>query len=175
VMAGRLMEHILQEMRYALRLSVQAKRGEQYEIGELWPAFYAAIKRDYPTLYGEACKTLDALDVRWTVRNWIGAHWNTWARNISRNTAIEFAGAVRDLFDRVFCTSCRRFIAPSATPLGQLACRCGARIYAAPGKEIVRPRSRDDLVRATQGALRDARLDTARYFEWKRAEAGRER
>lgn len=175
VMAGRLLEHILQEMRYALRLSVQAKRGEQYEIGELWPAFYAAIKRDYPTLYGEACKTLDALDVRWTVRNWIGAHWNTWARNISRNTAIEFAGAVRDLFDRVFCTTCRRFIAPSATPLGQLACRCGARIYAAPGKEIVRPRSRDDLVRATQGALRDARLDTARYFEWKRAEAGRER
>ncbi|MFQ5790396.1 MAG: hypothetical protein ACE5JI_07965, partial [Acidobacteriota bacterium] len=175
VMAGRLLEHTLQEMRYTLRLSVQAKRGERYEIGELWPAFYAAIKRDYPTLYGAARGTLDSLDIRWPVRNWIGAHWNTWARNVSRNVAIEFARAVRDLFDRVFCTSCRRFIAPSATPLGQLACRCGDRIYAAPGKEAVRPQSRDELVRATQGALRDARLDTARYFEWKRAEAGRER
>jgi len=174
IMGGRLLEHILQEMRYALRLSVQAKRGEQYEIGELWPAFFATIKKDYPTLYEQARKTLDALDVRWTVRNWLGAHWNIWARNVPRNTAVEFAEAVRDLFDRVFCTSCRRFIAPSATPLGQLACRCGDRIYAAPGKEAVRPRSRDDLVRTTEGALRDARLDTARYFEWKRAEAGRE-
>lgn len=174
VMGGRLLEHILQEMRYALRLSVQAKRSEQYEIGELWPAFYTAIRKDYPTLYEQTRKALDALDVRWPVRNWIGAHWNTWARNVSRNTAVEFAGAVRDLFDRVFCDSCRRFVMPSTTPLGQLACRCGARIYAAPGKEAVRPRSRDDLVRTTQGALRDARLDTTRYFEWKRAEAGRE-
>lgn len=175
VMAGRLLEHILQEMRYALRLSVQAKRGEQYEIGELWPAFYSTIKKDYPTLYQQSRQALDALDVRWPVRNWIGAHWNTWARNVSRNTATEFAGALRELFDRVFCTSCRRFIAPSATPLGQLACRCGGRIYAAPGKEAVQPKSREDLVRDTQGAFRDARLDTARYFEWKRAEARRER
>jgi DNA repair exonuclease SbcCD ATPase subunit len=175
VMAGRLLEHILQEMRYALRLSVQAKRGEQYEIGELWPAFYAAVKRDYPTLYGETRETLDALDVRWPVRNWVGAHWNIWARNVSRNVAIEFARAVRDLFDRVFCTICRRFIAPSATPLGQLACRCGARIYPAPGREAVQPKSRQDLVRDTRGAFRDARLDTAQYFQWKRAEAGRER
>jgi len=174
VMGGRLLEHILQEMRYTLRLSVQAKRGEQYEIGELWPVFYATIKKDYPTLYEQTRKALDGLDVRWPVRNWIGAHWNMWARNISRNTAVEFSGAVRDLFDRVFCSSCRRFIAPSTTPLGQLACRCGMRIYAAPGKEAVRPQSRDDLVRATQGALRDARLDTARYFDWKRADAGRE-
>ena len=175
VMAGRLLEHILQEMRYTLRLSVQAKPGEQYEIGELWPSFYAAIRKDYPTLYKQARKTLDALDVRWTVRNWIGAHWNTWARNVSRSTAIAFATAVCNLFDRVFCSACRRFIAPSATPLGQLACRCGGRIYPAPGKEAVHPKSREDLVRDTRGALRDARLDTARYFEWKRAEAGRER
>ena len=175
VMAGRLLEHLLQEMRYALRLSVQAKRGEQYHIGELWPAFYVAIRKDYPTLYDQARTALDALDVRWPLRNWIGAHWNTWSRNISRQTAIEFAGAVRDLFDRLFCTSCRRFIAPSVTPLGQLACRCGHLIYPAPGKEAVPPKSREDLVRATKGVFRNAQLDTARYFEWKRAEAGRER
>jgi len=172
--AGRLLEHILQEMRYALRLSVQAKRGEQYEIGELWPAFYASIKKDYPTLYQKARRTLDALDVRWPIRNWVGAHWNTWARNISGSTAMEFGDAVRDLFDRLFCDTCRRFVAPSATPLGQLSCRCGNRLYPALGKEAVIPRSGDELVKATQGALRDAKLDTARYFEWKRAEAKRE-
>lgn len=174
-MAGRLLEHVLQEMRYALRLSVQAKRGEQYEIGELWPVFCASAKREYPALYERGRATLEALDVSWPVRNWVGAHWNTWARNVPRRTAVEFAMAVRDLFDLVFCPSCRRFITPSVSPLGQLACRCGGKIYPAPGKQAVSPRSREDLVRATQATLRDAQLDTTRYFEWKRAEAGRER
>ncbi|MFQ5849848.1 MAG: AAA family ATPase [Candidatus Binatia bacterium] len=175
VMAGRLLEHVLQEMRYSLRLSVQAKRGEQYEIGDLWPAFYAMIKKDYPTLYNQARPVLDALDVRWPVRNWIGAHHNHWAQNVSRSTAIDFAKAVGALYDLVFCTSCRRFIVPSATPIGQLSCRCGDRIYPAPGKEAVRPKTREELIKETEGALRDARLDTNLYLAWKRAEAGRER
>jgi len=174
IMAGRLVEHILQEMRYSLRLSVQAKRGENYEIGDLWPAFYATVKKDYPSLYNHARTTLDALDVRWPVRNWIGAHHNQWAQNVSRTTAIDFARAVGDLYDLVFCGSCRRFIAPSATPLGQLSCRCGEKIYPAPGKEAVRPKSREELIKETEGALRDARLDSDLYLTWKRAEAGRE-
>ena len=175
VMSGRLLEHILQEMRYSLRLSVQAKRGEQYEIGDLWPAFYAMVKRDYPTLYSQAHLILDALDVRWPVRNWIGAHRNDWARNVPRDTAVDFAKAVRDLFDRVFCAICRMFIVPSATPLGQLACRRGEKIYPAAGKDAVRPKTREELVKETEGALRDARLNTNLYLAWKRAEAGRER
>lgn len=174
VMSGRLLEHILQEMRYSLRLSVQAKRGEQYELGDLWPAFYATVRRDFPMLYGESRQSLDDLDLRWPVRNWIGAHWNGWARNVPRNTAVEFAKAVRDLFDRLFCSSCRRFVAPSTAPLGQLACRCGEKIYPAAGKEAVRPKSREELIRETKGALREARLDTDLYLGWKRADAGRE-
>src|SRR6266508_102604 len=174
VMAGRLLEHILQEMRYSLRLSVHAKRGEQYEIGDLWPAFYAAVKKDYPSLYNDARSTLDALDVRWPVRNWIGAHHNQWAQNVSRSTAIEFAKAVSDLYDLVFCDSCRRFISPSATPLGQLSCRCGQKIYPAPGKEAVRPKTREELIKETEGVLRDARLDSQLYLTWKREESGRE-
>jgi DNA repair exonuclease SbcCD ATPase subunit len=174
VMAGRLLEHILQEMRYSLRLSVQAKRGEQYEIGDLWPSFYATVKKDYPSLYSHARATLDALDVRWPVRNWIGAHHNQWAQNVSRSTAIDFARAVSDLYDLVFCGSCRRFISPSATPLGQLSCRCGEKIYPAPGKEAVRPKTRAELIKETEGVLRDARLDTELYLTWKREESGRE-
>ena len=174
VMAGRLVEHILQEMRYSLRLSVQAKRSELYEIGDLWPAFYATVKKDYPNLYSEARLTLDALDVRWPVRNWIGAHHNDWAQNVSRTTAIDFATAVSDLYDLVFCGSCRRFVSPSATPIGQLSCRCGEKIYPAPGKEPVRPKTREELIKETEGALRDARLDSNLYLTWKRAEAGRE-
>ncbi len=174
MMGGRLLEHILQEMRYGLRLSVQAKRGEQYEIGELWPAFYSTIRKDYPSLYEQARSLLDALDVHWPVRNWIGAHRNNWARNVSRSAAVDFAIAVRDLFDLVFCNSCRRFVVPTATPLGQLSCRCGGRIYPAPGKSAVRPKTREELIAETEGALRDARLNTELYLAWKRADVGRE-
>ncbi len=173
-LGGRLLEHILQEMRYSLRMSVQAKPGELYEIGDLWPPFYATVKKQYPTLFERARNTLDALDVRWPVRNWIGAHRNDWARNVPRNAGIEFARAVRDLFDLVFCVSCRRFVTPSVTPLGQLACRCGEKIYPAPGKAAVRPKTREELIRETAGALREAHLDTSRYLAWKHAEAARE-
>jgi energy-coupling factor transporter ATP-binding protein EcfA2 len=170
ITAGRLLEHVLQELRYGLRLSIEAKRGEVYEIGELWPAFYREMKRNYPTFYSEARKTLDALNVRWPLRNWVGAHRNNWAQNVSRSTAIEFANAVGDLFDRVFCSRCRRFITPSTAPLGQLSCRCGQLIYAASGKEARQPADREELVRTTKGSLSEAALDTSRYFELKQAE-----
>ena len=173
--AGRLFEHVLQEMRYSLRLSAEAKRGEQYEIGDLWPAFYATVRRNYLSLYDAGRRVLEALDVRWPVRNWIGAHRNQWAQNVPRTSAIEFAVTVKGLVDLLFCSSCRRFVSPSATPVGQLACRCGDKVYAAAGKQAVRPKTRADLVKETQGALRDAKLDTGLYLAWKRAEAGRER
>lgn len=174
VMSGRLLEHLLQEMRYSLRLSVQAKRGEVYDIGDLWPAFYSTIKKDYPTLYASGQNAFDALNIRWPLRNWIGAHRNTWARNVSRKTAVEFAAATIKVFDLVFCPTCRRFVMPSATPLGQLSCRCGTRIYPAPGKQAVMPVDRQEIIRATQGSLREAKFDTARYLELKRAEAQHE-
>lgn len=173
-LAGRLLEHILQEMRYSLRLSIEAKRGERYEIGDLWPAFYRTIKREYPTLYEIGRSTFENLDVRWPLRNLIGAHPNDWARNVSRVSAVEFGKVVSSLFDLVYCPDCRRFVSPSAVPAGQLSCRCGGRIYPAKGKPPLRPVSRDDVVRTTEGSLRTARLDTSRYLDRKRAEAGRE-
>jgi hypothetical protein len=173
-MAGRLLEHTLQEMRYSLRLGIQAKRGEVYEIGEVWPAFYSTVKREYPVLYERGRAHFDALDVRWPLRNWVGAHWNTWARNVSRASAIEFAKAVEGVFDLVFCRGCRRFVSPSGTPLGQLACRCGQTIYPAAGKVPVPPVNRGELVRSTQGALKGARLDTVRLLETRRADRSKE-
>ena len=172
--AGRLLEHVLQEMRYSLRLSVQAKRGELYEIGEIWPAFYSAIRKSYPGFYEKCGETLDALDICWTIRNWVGAHFNIWASRVSREEVLEFGRTVSELFDRLFCTDCRRFIEPSMTPAGQLSCRCGHLIYPVPGKEPLKPLRREEIVKMTRGAFRDARLNTDLYFEWKRAEMGRE-
>jgi len=173
--AGRLLEHTLQEMRYSLRLPVPAKPGELYEIGDLWPPFYKELKRNYSTLYGQARQTLDSLDVSWPLRNWVGAHFNRWALNVASTVAKEFANAVVSLFDLVFCPSCRRFIAPSSTPLGQIACRCGDMIYAAPGKSPSKTNARVEVVAGTAGALKDATLSTDMHLEWKRIERNRER
>ncbi len=173
-LAGRLLEHVLQEMRYALRLRVPAKPGELYEIGDLWPPFYKEVRKDYPGLYSAGQATFDALDVRWPLRNW-GAHFKPLAKNVSRSTVVDFGRAVRDLFGLLFCQDCRWFVAPSATPLGQIGCRCGNKMYPAPGKRAVRSMSREALVSATDGALRHARLGTVLHLEWKRVEQGRQR
>ena len=172
--AGRLLEHILQEMRYNLPLAVQARRGERYDIGDLWPAFYRKVRKEYTGFYNKAQSCLEALDIRWGIRNWVGAHYNNWAKGISPNDAEEFGKAVADLFDLSFCTQCRRFIQPSVTPEGQMACRRGHLIYPPSGKEARPPKDMEDILKITLGALSDTHLTSDQYLEWKRAEIGAE-
>ncbi len=172
-MAGRLLEHMLQEMRYSMSLSVHAKPSERYEIGDLWPAFYKTAKK-YVSFYAQAGRCLDSLDVSWPIRNWVGAHFNDWAKGVSRTSAVQFGEAVTGLFDLVFCAECRRFIMPSVAPIGQLSCRCGALTYPAPGREKVVVLDRVKLAKQSDGVLRDARFDTTLYFEQKRADRARE-
>ena len=169
-MAGRLLEHVLQEMRYSLRLRVPAKPGESYEIGDLWPAFYSEVRKNYPGLYDAARSTLDSLNVNWTLRNWIGAHFNAWASNVAREKAVSFGNCVIRLFEAAYCDSCRRFVKPSSTPLGQIACQCGSKLYSAKGKPVVGPTDRAAIVEAAKGSLADFSLDSERHLEWKRAE-----
>jgi energy-coupling factor transporter ATP-binding protein EcfA2 len=172
--AGRLLEHILQEMRYNLPLAVQAKRGERYEIGHLWPAFYRELRKEYTGFCNNAQSCIEALDIRWQIRNWVGAHFNDWAKGVSPNDAEDFGIAVADLFDLSFCTKCRRFIQPSVTPKGQMACRCGCLIYSPVDKAAKPPKSIEDILEITLGALSDTRLTSDQYLEWKRAEIGAE-
>jgi recombinational DNA repair ATPase RecF len=173
-MAGRLLEHIFQEMRYSLLLSVQAKRSERYEIGELWPPFYRTVRKSYQTFYSQTRSVLDSLDLNWPIRNWVGAHFNQWAKHTSRQDTVQFGEAVTGLFDAVFCPQCRKFITPSNAPIGQLSCRCGTLIYPAPGKNAGVAVDRIKLVKESESALRDARFDTNLYFEQKRADLSRE-
>jgi hypothetical protein len=173
-MAGRLLEHVLQEMRYSLSLSVQAKRSERYEVGELWPPFHKGVRKNYQTFYVQTRSVLDSLDLNWPVRNWVGAHFNEWAKHTSRQDTVRFGEAVAGLFDAVFCPQCRKFITPSNAPIGQLSCRCGTLIYPAPGKSAAAVVDRIKLVKESEAALRDARFDTNLYFEQKRADLSRE-
>lgn len=173
-LAGRLLEHILQEMRYSLRLRIPAKPGEVYEIGDLWPPFYREVKKNYSGLYSQGQSVFDTLNLVWPLRNWVGAHFNAWAKNVPRDSAVEFGNAVEGLFDLLFCATCRRFVSPSVTPLGQIACPRGEKIYAALGKKPTVVSDREKIVAETAGVLRDAKLTTTVHLEWKRTERSRE-
>ena len=118
---------------------------------------------------------MEAIDIRWTIRNWIGNHFNQWALRVSKNESIEFGKAVNSMFSKLYCQECRQFIVPSVTPKGQLACRKGELLYPETGKEAIKPISRDDLISLTRGILKDAQLNTDVYFDWKKAEIRQEK
>lgn len=154
--AGRVLEGILREMRFRLDLSVPAKRDERYEIGDIWPAFLRMAKKDFPGLYASGAKALDALDIYWPLRNWIGAHFNEWAKRISLAEARRFGLAVSELFDLVYCSDCHEFLSQSKVPRKQLACRGGHRILgeATSDGQVDRPA----VAAANRGVLREAHL-----------------
>lgn len=169
-LGGKLLEHILQEMRYTLQLRIPAKPGENYTIGEMWPAFMKEVQREYPTLYELARKTIDKLNVNWPLRNWIGSHHNEWTARVAREDAVDFGRAVMALFELLYCKECRRFIVPSRTPRGQIACPCGELIYSAKGKDPLKVETRVELVERTEGVLKDANLTSEQHLKRKHAE-----
>jgi hypothetical protein len=162
-MAGRILEGILREMRFRLGLSIVPKRDERYEIGDIWPAFLESAKKRFPGLYAAGAKNLDALDVNLPLRNWLGAHYNEWAKRISVTDARRFALDVCALYDLVFCKDCGDFVEQSRVPTKQLACRRGHLIYS-----DVSPAARIDrraAAAANRGSLKDAGLAPVLMFD----------
>jgi hypothetical protein len=127
--AGRMLEFLLQEMRFILELSIPAKRGERYEIGQMWPSFYRTVEREYPAFYSATSETLSALDSQWHLRNIQGAHFNNFAANIPRDGAVAFSRRVLDLFDKSYCVQCRKFVQPGRVPRGTLGCPASHIVY----------------------------------------------
>ena len=78
--------------------------------------FIRAVRKNYQTFYAQTRSVLDSLDLNWPVRNWVGAHFNEWAKHTSRQDTVRFGEAVAGLFDAVFCPQCRKFITPSNRP-----------------------------------------------------------
>jgi energy-coupling factor transporter ATP-binding protein EcfA2 len=161
--AGRLLEGILREMRFRLGLSVQAKRGERYEIGDIWPKFFSSSKTDFPGLYANGAKALDTLNVEWPLRNWLGAHFNDWAQRVSLDESRRFGLAVCALFDLVYCRDCRDYLDQSRFPRKQLACRAGHRVL--PGTTPGTPVDRPAAAAANVGSLKGANLATVHILD----------
>lgn len=132
--AGRLLEQMLSEMRYELAVAVPAKRDERYTLADLWAPFKKKIRNDFKGLNSACASAVTEIDRLWFTRNWAGAHYNEWAKELSIQDAKELASAVLDLFSALRCSKCQRFVSRSGTPVGQVACRCGRLLHFQPSQ-----------------------------------------
>ena len=108
--AGRLFESILQELRYSLKLAVEAKRDEKYTIGDLWPKFMSSVRKHIKYLWAEIEPLCNTLNDSKVIRNW-ETHSTEWAKELSRDEAMLFIETVMNLYEKVYCTDCSCFIA----------------------------------------------------------------
>ena len=126
--AGRLLENSLCEMRFAMGLAVEAKRDERYTLMDLWPAFAKRVRKEFKGLATRCETPMADIERLWFTRNWAGAHYNEWAKELSIKDARELASAVLELFSCLRCPECLRFVTRSVTPTGQLACKKGCTV-----------------------------------------------
>lgn len=110
IKAGRLLEEILQNLCDSLTISVPYRIRGDYTIDPLWNAFYLRAKKQV-TFYNNVKPCLDSIDVLRNQRNWVGAHYNEWAKTLTDAESKEFTKSVIKLRNAVYCEKCNQFIA----------------------------------------------------------------
>lgn len=110
IKGGRLLEEILQNLCDSLTISVPFKIRGDYTIDPLWNAFYSRVKNQTP-FYNNAKTCLDSIDVLRNQRNWVGAHFNEWAKTLTDAESKNFTKSVLELRNFVYCEKCNQFIA----------------------------------------------------------------
>jgi AAA domain len=134
-----LMDEWLGEARFAYALAVQARRGEQYTLTDLWNPFCKQAKRlekDLSCSIGKLAALIDNLSGLTNMRNRLGAHENQFAKEYPlatvRDVAINAAGLVRTLY----CNSCQNFAeaVPKIEQPEILRCKCESIRHLRPAK-----------------------------------------
>ena len=125
--AGRLLEHTLQQLRYTLGLAIQAKPDERYTIGDIWPTILKTARK-YKPFWDDAERLFNQLNDTVVIRNW-ETHSNDWARSLSREEAQDFIDVVLCLFDKVYCKDCNSFLQKCEAPEDGLSCKKGCLSY----------------------------------------------
>lgn len=121
--AGRLLDDLLNDLRFTLKLSVPAEPSDRYAVGHLWGQFRKKTKC-YPGIAG-ACEALDATTY---MRN-IGVHSQLRTLKLSRAETLEFVDAVRGLYDATTCPKCGSRVRVSSGGDASIACRKGCLTY----------------------------------------------
>jgi len=119
--AGRLLDDLLNDLRFTLRLSVPAEPDDRYAVGQIWGPFRKKTKR-YPRL-ADACNVLDATTY---MRN-IGVHSQARALQLSRSETLEFVQGVKGLYEATTCLQCGTVRLSGASE--DIACRKGCLSY----------------------------------------------
>lgn len=121
--SGLLLERICDVLSYALPLQLPRKKDNKYTLGELWPRLQKYLI--------ETTSRTNAAEVeRWLhLRNLVGAHYNEWAQNLSRQEAQFFGEAVLNLLTDVHCDKCYRWVSRKWAGLTgddkcELSCHC---------------------------------------------------
>jgi AAA domain len=113
---GILLETLCNFLTVNLSLMLPRRLDQRYDIGDMWPAVVRSLGSSSIAPY--VSRVNDVVHLR----NLAGAHFNEWATNLSLDEVLDFAQAVIELWEHVFCTVCHNYIKRRG---GVLRCVCG--------------------------------------------------
>lgn len=110
---GLLLEQICQELSWRFEISIHRKEGDRYTLGDLWQGIEKKLRR---TSIAEAVKSVHK---RLTIRNLLGAHYNSWAEEIPWSEVEQLAKAALKIYESTHCGNCGNWVGKTGR------CRCG--------------------------------------------------
>ncbi|AYM99181.1 AAA family ATPase [Chryseobacterium sp. 3008163] len=87
-----------------LNLSIQRKKDDKYNLGDLWPGLVKYFKKT------SLCNHVVKIDKLLHIRNLLGAHYNDWAISLSNSDIREFSTLVNDFYLLTFCQNCESWV-----------------------------------------------------------------
>ena len=115
-LAGVALEECCNKLSMSIGSSIKRKPGDKYTLGDLWPSIHKQLKS---TSLAPACRKLDA---SLFLCNYVVAHYNESAIDISDAELVEFGVDVATFIGSVTCRECGTHI---MNKQGMLMCRCG--------------------------------------------------
>lgn len=123
--AGIHLEFLLSKLRFSMNLSIPARLGDKYTIGDIWPKLHSELKKN-ATFNKTHEKILEEIQTSVFIRNATGGHYNEWAEDLSKEEVKAFVNAIIRLNDTVYCEKCGNFILKSNEGY---SCKCGDLSY----------------------------------------------
>jgi recombinational DNA repair ATPase RecF len=113
---GLLLEEIAQNLSWRVGASTVRREGDRYTLGDLWPGVVKALRST------DLKQVLNDIDLRITLRNLLGAHYNEWADAISWSDVQQLGEDTLTLYTRTRCGSCADWVRKDGS---KFQCRCG--------------------------------------------------
>lgn len=113
---GRNLEKFLFTMRRNLHVAAPATIDDQYHIGDLYEPFFKWLddhriqRLDMADLETRLGLLKQELDDYWRLRNWSGAHYNEWGKEVELAEALSFISIVQELASLFECPACSNLV-----------------------------------------------------------------